>query len=73
MATILRYMRSPKPKDNARVEVMGDRNIALRETDIDTSGGGGGNLHRLGYGMCHFFRVLFWLKINFWVYFIAFN
>ena len=36
MATILRYMRSPKPKGNARVEVMRDRNIALRETDIDT-------------------------------------
>ena len=36
MATILRYMRSPKPKDNARVEVMRDKNIALRETDIDT-------------------------------------
>ena len=36
MATILRYMRSPKPKDNARVEVMRDRNIALRETYIDT-------------------------------------
>ena len=29
-------MRSPKPKANARVEVMRDRNIALRETDIDT-------------------------------------
>ena len=29
-------MRSPKPKDNARVEVMKDRSIALRETDIDT-------------------------------------
>ena len=36
MATILSYMRSPKPKDNARVEVMRDKNIALRETDIDT-------------------------------------
>ena len=36
MATILRYMRSPKPKDNVRVEVMRDKNIALRETDIDT-------------------------------------
>ena len=22
----------------------------------------GGNSHRLGYGMCHFLRVLFWLK-----------
>ena len=29
-------MRSPKPKDNTRVEVMRDKNIALRETDIDT-------------------------------------
>ena len=36
MATILRYLRSPKPKDNARVEVMRDKNSALRETDIDT-------------------------------------
>ena len=36
MATVLRYMRNPKPKDNATVEVMRDRNIALRETDIDT-------------------------------------
>ena len=36
MATILRYMRSPKPKDNARVEVARDKNIALQETDIDT-------------------------------------
>ena len=36
-------------------------------------GGGGGNSHRLGYQMCYFFRVLFWLKINFWVYFIACN
>ena len=28
-------------------------------------GGGGGNFHRLGYGMCHFLRVLFWLKNKF--------
>ena len=25
-------------------------------------GGGGDNSHRLGYGMCHFLRVLFWLE-----------
>ena len=29
------------------------------------SGGGGGNFHRLGYGMCHFLRVLFQLKNKF--------
>ena len=29
---------------------------------------GGVNSHRLGYGMCHFLRVHFWQKINFWVY-----
>ena len=34
--TILRHMRSTIPKDIARVEVMRDRNIALRETDIET-------------------------------------
>ena len=27
--------------------------------------GGGGNFHRLGYGMCHFLGVLFWLKNKF--------
>ena len=36
MTAVLRYMRSPKQKDNARVEVMRDRNIALQETDTDT-------------------------------------
>ena len=36
MATTLGYIRSPKPKDNARVEAMRERNIVLRETDIDT-------------------------------------
>ena len=36
MATILGHMRSPKPKNNARVEVMRDKNIPLRETEIDT-------------------------------------
>ena len=25
----------------------------------------GGNSHRLGYGMCHFLRVLFWLENKF--------
>ena len=35
MATIFRYMRSPKAKDNARVEVMRYKIIALWETDID--------------------------------------
>ena len=35
--------------------------------------GGGGNFHKLGYGMCHFLRVLFGWKINFWVSFIACN
>ena len=25
----------------------------------------GDNSHRLGYGMCHFLRVLFWLKNKF--------
>ena len=45
--------------------------------------GGGGNSHRLGYGMCHFLRVLFqmennfgsmlYLVINFWVKILAFN
>ena len=34
---------------------------------------GGGDSHRLGYGMCHFLRVFFGWKINFWVYFIACN
>ena len=33
----------------------------------------GNNSHRLGYGMCHFFRVLFWLKNKFLGLFIAFN
>ena len=27
--------------------------------------GGGGNSHRLGYGMCHFSRVLFQLENRF--------
>ena len=27
--------------------------------------GGGGNSHRLGYGMCHFLRVLFWMENKF--------
>ena len=46
-------------------------------------GGGGGNFHRLGYGMCHFLRVLFLLKkkigsilllvINFRVKILAWN
>ena len=35
------------------------------EKDFYKSRGGGGNFHRLGYGMCHFFRVLFWLKNKF--------
>ena len=34
---------------------------------------GRGNSHILGYGMCHFLRVLFGWKINFWVYFVACN
>ena len=44
----------------------------------------GHDSHRLGYGMCHFFRVLFWLKnkflslfysflLNFWVKILALN
>ena len=36
-------------------------------------GGGGDNSHILEYRMCHFFRVLFGWKINFWVYFLACN
>ena len=36
-------------------------------------GGGGDNSHILRYRMCHFFRVLFGWKINFWVYFVACN
>ena len=36
------------------------------------SGGGGGNSHRLGYGMCHFLRVLFWLKNKFLGLFYSF-
>ena len=31
----------------------------FRKMALDRSGGGG-NFHRLGYGMCHFLRVLFW-------------
>ena len=34
---------------------------------------GGGDSHRLGYGMCHFLGYFFGWKINFWVYFIACN
>ena len=33
----------------------------------------GGNSHRLGYEMCHFFGYFFGWKINFWVYFIDCN
>ena len=42
-------------------------------TSVSRARGGGGNFHRLGYRMCHFLRVLFRWKINFWVYFIACN
>ena len=34
MATILGYMRSPKPKDNVRLKVMRDKNIAQQETEL---------------------------------------
>ena len=32
----------------------------------------GDNSHRLGYGMCHFLRVLFWLKNKFLGLFYSF-
>ena len=32
---------------------------------VDNTSGGGGNSHILGYGMCHFLRVLFWLENKF--------
>ena len=32
----------------------------------------GDNSHKLGYGMCHFLRVLFWLKNKFWGLFYSF-
>ena len=34
--------------------------------------GGGGNSNRLGYGMCHFLRVLFGLKNKFLGLFYSF-
>ena len=38
----------------------------------DLRSGGGDNSHRLGYGMCHFLRVLFWLKNKFLGLFYSF-
>ena len=36
-----------------------------RQGVFQARGGGGGNFHRLGYRMCHFLRVLSWLKNKF--------
>ena len=34
-------------------------NLIKQQNDRNQLSGGGGNFHRLGYGMCHFLRVLF--------------
>ena len=46
--------------------------ISFIEGFILWGGGGGGNSHRLGYGMYHFLRVLFWLKNKFLGLFYSF-
>ena len=52
---------------NTSRDTLDNSNLPAFFTNVieGTSRGGGGNSHRLGYGMCHLFRVLFWLENKF--------
>ena len=49
-----------------------NHNMKYDLIQLDQRGAQGDNSHRLGYGMCHFFRVLFWLKNKFLGLFYSF-